>query len=151
AVCGGHLKFSAQSGSLPLTCEDDQGNPLGAEDFVIGYTAVYIYDPADRVNNSPVVKGFLFDGQPLTEAAHVPRCVGDCPTHTVQADIDEPKTQEDDPSQDAEHHGEQQWVAFYKTGGTFDHDLRLVQDSVQGYNADHGTVWHVPAEPGPVK
>jgi hypothetical protein len=63
AVCAGDLGISAdnvsvEDGRLPVTCTRD-GEPLGADDFVVGYTSVYIYE--NQPNSNPRVKSMYFD------------------------------------------------------------------------------------------
>jgi hypothetical protein len=63
AVCAGDLGFTAddvsvQDGKLPVTCTRD-GEPLGADDFVVGYTSVYIYE--EHANTNPFLTGMYFD------------------------------------------------------------------------------------------
>jgi hypothetical protein len=52
-------------GGFPLSCLDDDGNALGTDDFVAGYTAVYTYD--DFSNGNPVLRGLSLDGKPLLD------------------------------------------------------------------------------------
>ena len=66
AVCAGTLtpiKADADT-AFPIGCKDDQGNLLGSDDFVAGYTSIYSFD--DFSNNNPVISGFTFNGKPLT-------------------------------------------------------------------------------------
>lgn len=70
AACAGQLTFdaaaaknAASSGAfqIPLRCLDDQGKALGADDFVVGYTPIFVY--RDLTNANPVVTGFNFQGK----------------------------------------------------------------------------------------
>jgi hypothetical protein len=167
ALCAGQFTLvpNATPGAFPLTCVDGDGKVLGSDDFVAGYTAVYVYDPHPAMgeaitNNNPVVTGFQFDGETVDPAhpPHVMRCAStssdDCPTHAVKAMIDKDQTMEEDVGArgpDGQRVNEQDWVAFYATGGSFAHDLRLVSDATAGWNDDHGTDWHIPSDPGPAK
>jgi len=71
AACAGKLQpiatsgaASGETGTIPIECLDPMtGKPLGADDFVAGYTAVYAFKGFS--NKNPVVTGFEFNGQPL--------------------------------------------------------------------------------------
>lgn len=47
AVCAGSLRLDASAvgdaNGLPVRCLDDDGEPLGSDDFVVGYTSVYSF------------------------------------------------------------------------------------------------------------
>jgi len=69
AVCAGEsveVDLSQLDGvSVPLKCVDADGNSLGPDDFVVGYTALYSFDSVtvggERMpitNNNPVIAGF---------------------------------------------------------------------------------------------
>jgi len=76
AACAGTLAPDphAGSGALPVACLDSSGKPLGSDDFVAGYTAVYSYE--EFGNENPVISGFEFNGQKLPDSAI---CLGtDC-------------------------------------------------------------------------
>ena len=45
---------------IPITCLDSSMNPLGADQYVIGFTRVYVYET--KTNANPVIDGFLFNG-----------------------------------------------------------------------------------------
>lgn len=83
ALCPGELKFddSVEEG-FPLICLDDDGNPLGPDDYVLGYSQIYVYE--DLVNRNPVMRpGMEIDGE------RVDACVGvEC-----LADTSEPPTE----------------------------------------------------------
>ena len=84
AVCAGTLDFdmgagasAAASPGLPVRCLDDAGEPLGSEDFVVGYTSIYSFEGI--ANQNPV---FSVDdtgaGEFLVDDKAVPAdCVGD--------------------------------------------------------------------------
>lgn len=55
--------------TLPIQCLSAAGQPLGAEDFVLGYTQVQVYDTFTNAN--PIVTGLEIDGRPVT-----PECIG---------------------------------------------------------------------------
>jgi hypothetical protein len=95
-VCAGSeltvVEPTAEAG-FPLRCLDDDGVPLASEDFVAGYSQVYVFD--EHTNDNPIVTGFSFENvehdseDPFT-------CVGDecvleatMPTNAGDVDCDE--------------------------------------------------------------
>jgi hypothetical protein len=164
AACAGRIGLApagASSNMLPIGCFGPGGEQLGPDDFVPGYTSIYVY--ADLLNANPIVSNLLLDGIPIGSPAgptasrpHLPRCTSgksvDCPAHTIKVDIDRASA-EADPTAISNNRqlGEQVWVAFYTTAGEFKSEVRLVNDAEQGWNADNGTEWRVPTEPGPVR
>lgn len=76
AVCAGNLvpvEPTADAG-FPLRCLDEEGTPLGPEDFVAGYSQVYVFD--EFTNANPIVGGFAF-GEVERESGDAFTCVGD--------------------------------------------------------------------------
>jgi hypothetical protein len=167
AACPGHLGVVPNAGpnELPLGCFDDADNHrFDADDFVIGYTSMYVYD--DRANANPIVNDFLFEGASLegsttddTLAPHVPSCKASdratCQKFPVKVDIDQSSAELDtDPTArtpDGQQLHEQMWVAFYTTRGDLKSGLRLVNDATRGWNESNGTEYTAPAEAGPVR
>jgi hypothetical protein len=164
AACAGRFGVAApgtNADTLPIGCYGPGGELLGTDDFVPGYTTIYAY--ADRRNANPIVSNLFFDDVPIGAAGgptgsppRIPHCTAgnsiDCPTHAIKVGIDRASA-EIDPSGtvDGRSLQEQLWVAFFTTAGEFKSELRLVNDSQQGWNEDNGTVWHVPSTPGPVR
>jgi hypothetical protein len=75
AACAGKLIPFRPSSTSPFGCVSNTGAPLGANDFVIGYTEVFAYDAL--TNHNPIIglngeTTFEVDGN-----AVVPDCVGD--------------------------------------------------------------------------
>lgn len=58
AACAGTL-----TEELPPRCLDANGNDLGSDDFVAGYSAIYVYD--EFRNQNPIIRGLSLDGKPL--------------------------------------------------------------------------------------
>ncbi|MEO7036575.1 MAG: hypothetical protein ABI548_21695 [Polyangiaceae bacterium] len=58
AACAGTLTAVAPTAqtSFPIGCKDADGNLLGSDDFVAGYTSVYSFDGFS--NNNPAISGF---------------------------------------------------------------------------------------------
>jgi hypothetical protein len=172
-VCAGEVRpvyqeGSTDAGSFPLGCFDANGNQLGNDAFIPGYTQVYAFEDA-RTNAAPPVDGFLFGGKALAdgEAGQASACAiteedrnktgcaaPDVATEcdVVALDVDVPKgVAEVDPdafdsSGKALH--EVVWVDYFADGGTFDTDLKLVSDASTGEVDDHSTEWTPPEEPG---
>jgi len=164
-ACAGipRLVPNAAPGKLPFGCFDADGRELGADDFVIGYTSMYVFD--DRSNQNPVVDDFLFDSASLagstideTLVSHVPSCKESdrtkCPKHTLKPVINKALTDEEDPSArspDGQPLREQAWVNYYITAGELKSSVRLVNDATQGWNEKNEAEYTAPAEPGPVR
>jgi hypothetical protein len=154
-ACAGHLGLidpSANNG-LPFGCLDDQNRKLGPDDFVPGYSAIYVYD--ELRNTNPVVDAVLKTSFP--DDLHIARCTqgdrGNCPSFDVQPVIDIEASAEDDPvgrDPNGPKLKEQLWVAYMSTAGDFTKDLRLVNDATTGPNLDYGTKFRAPATAGPV-
>jgi hypothetical protein len=146
-ACAGHLepRPQATANDLPLHCVDSAGTELSSDDFVPGYTALYVY--ANRRNQNPVIKDFVLAQR------RVPVCPkGDCPLD-IRVDVDRDKSPEIDEGAVGAHGEqlhEQLWVDFYATRGDFEHDVRLINDATLGWNDDNGTQFKIPADPGPV-
>jgi len=167
AVCPGHLGLvpNAAPNTLPLGCFDDADNhQFGAEDFIIGYTSMYVY--ADRVNTNPVINDFLFEGASFAGSTtddalvpHVPSCSASdrttCPKYPLKAAVDPASAELDtDPTAktpDGQQLHEQMWVSFYTTTGDLKSSPRLVNDATRGWNEQSGTEFTAPPEPGPVR
>lgn len=75
AACAGELGPS-QDPTFPAGCyaKDDTSfeNPLGSDDFVAGYTAIYVFGD-DYRNENPVINGFVVNGKYDEEDV----CIGD--------------------------------------------------------------------------
>jgi hypothetical protein len=150
---------------LPFGCFDAEGRELGADDFVLGYTSMYVF--ADRVNNNPVIDDFVFDGASLagsttdeTLVRHIPSCKESdrtkCPNYLLKPSVNREATDEVDDAPDAvtpdgKRLREQAWVNYYITAGDLKSSVRLVNDATTGWNDKHETEYSAPAEPGPVR
>jgi len=77
SVCAGTLVPAPSDKQFPLRCVDDNGTDLGPNDFVLGYTAIYMFGPPPGGgvyrNADPVIGGFNFGQKDVTDAA----CFGD--------------------------------------------------------------------------
>ena len=95
AVCAGTLDFdmdadpsAGASPGLPVRCLDDAGEPLGSEDFVVGYTSIYSFEgisnqnPAFSVDDTGTGE-FLVAGKALPAD-----CVGDACQGLAPVEVD---------------------------------------------------------------
>jgi hypothetical protein len=141
---------------FPVKCKD--GNQyLGPDDFVPGYSSLYVYD-TDRVSNAnPIVTPALEITSPdpgPDGVRHVPRCTesdrSNCPSYAIKAVVDQRSVEVDTLSNDGNGNPfrEQLWVAYYVTDGDFTSSLRLVNDATTGWNDDYGTKFRAPSSPG---
>jgi hypothetical protein len=76
AACAGTLKAapSRELETFPLACYSDEGDRLGADDFIIGYTSVFAYESVR--NRNPVITGFEIQGLAADQSL---QCIGrDC-------------------------------------------------------------------------
>lgn len=95
AVCAGKIDFvmdadpkNVGSGGLPLRCLDDNGEPLGSDDFVVGYSSIYSFEGISNQNPA-----FTLDdagqGQFLVgDQAVVADCVGDACQGAPAVEVD---------------------------------------------------------------
>lgn len=95
AVCAGSLSLdmssdgrSVGSTGLPIRCLDDEGNALGSDDFVVGYSSIYSF--ADANNNNPV---YTLDDSGKTQfqvagAAVTADCVGEACQGAPAVEVD---------------------------------------------------------------
>lgn len=154
AACPGKLGppkpgKEAESG-LPVGCYDENGDALGPDDFVAGYTSIYAYD--ELRNQNPVMHALQFEGN--ENEVRVPRCTGSpCRSYTLKALIDPSSAELDplaDPAPDGSPIQEQIWLNYYATAGTLSHPAALVNDAIRGWNDRNESGWEPPREPGTV-
>jgi hypothetical protein len=156
---------NAAPNTLPIGCFDADGRQLGSDDFVIGYTSMYVFE--NRINTNPVIDDFLFNAASLegsitdeTRVPHVPSCKesdrAKCPKYALKPVINRELTVEkdDDPTAvtpDGQMLNEQAWVNYYITAGELKSSVRLVNDATRGWNEDNAAEYTAPAEPGSVR
>jgi hypothetical protein len=110
---------------IPVGCFDANHNQLGPDDFVFGFTRVYVYDKVTEVN--PVISqvdigsGRLDIDGGTSAPFMVPLCTspdgGGCPKNAIGPLV--PPSLPD---------GKQVWADFYSTVGTFSSGARLLYD-----------------------
>jgi len=174
----GELAENGQVGEAFLPrCVDDEGEPLGSDDFVVGYSTVLVFD--ELRNEHPTILGFEVDGETVfvdcvdescEEPFDVPEledCVpgvacfdacdldgGEgCPEVALRPLIPESVAERDEYAELAfgEDLGEAVWVSYFTDRGRVTGDVRLVNDAVTGWNAGYGTAFLAPSTPGPVR
>ena len=94
-ACAGHVERIPRRGglgpnALPVACFDGAGRQLSPDEFVFGYTRVFVF--GERRNAIPSLDGVTFQGKPVDPAAGIVtgKCVkdeasGDC--KTVKLDV----------------------------------------------------------------
>jgi hypothetical protein len=162
-ACAGQVRIFPREGAglqqIPLRCTDEEGNPLGPEDYVIGINRVYSY--LDRENTNPVVEKVTLDGGDVDPARGitVPRCVAkrraDCKPVLIDVKVPESSWEENPPFAGQAPQREQIWVTYYSDIGDLRDDARLLYDARQGridksdvefrppYEPGEGTIWAV--------
>ncbi len=164
---------TGSAGSFPLGCFDDNGNRLGTESFVPGYTQVYVYEDG-RQNQNPVAAGLTLDDEvieetttdfPEIDACPVsqddrrgpPSCGKEdpyktCTAYTIDVKVDDTIAELDGDSKDAEGNPlrEVVWVDYFADKGTLDADVRLVNDATTGLTDEHSARYIAPPESGDV-
>jgi hypothetical protein len=175
AACAGTVKPIAQegtskAGSFPLGCFDDQGNRLGADSFVAGYTQIYAFEDG-RLNAPPVVTELDFDDKTMEDdlslAPHVKPCdvaedqrqqtgcaapagYKSCERHKVKVIVPKDVAEIDPDGKGAkgETLKETVWATYFSDGGDFASDTKLISDAVEGYVGKQEVEWVAPPEAG---
>lgn len=172
-ACAGEVKPVIQDGDtsagfFPLGCFGSDGESLGPDAFVPGYTQVYVFED-ERENPNPPVDGLEFDGEIHEEGSLVDvelcsvtleerrksGCAAtdeftECDVYDVDVVVPDDVADEDVESKDAEGNTlrEVVWVSYFATGGTFESETKLISDAVEGIQSDRGVRWVPPEEPG---
>jgi hypothetical protein len=140
--------------AVPVGCFDAQGNQLGPDDWVLGYTRVYAYDTL--TNDNPVISYVDVNGQmlPITQGDgpqtyEAPACDSGtgCLTMSPCTSSDQNQCQvkigpvvpssswELNPEQTDEHGNplhEELWADFYSSIGQVQYSARLLYDPSTG-------------------
>lgn len=165
----------ASGGALMPRCLDEDGNELGAEDFVIGYSTILIFE--NLRNENPIITGFEVDGMevsvdcvdeqceapfavpelegcqegvPCLDACEDDGQLGLCPEINIAVRVDE-QSAEDDTFADLAYGADLQeslWVSYFVDRGNVSAPLRLVNDATEGWQSDYGSAILAPKEPG---
>jgi hypothetical protein len=187
AACAGELSFDMNasvgdgSGGLPLLCLDEDDEPLGSDDFVVGYTSIYSFEGVSNQNPTLALdedgKGrFLLEGKEIIADCVGGECQGaplfdvDCdaePERCVEACADdgEPECPGIDIAPQIEQVVERDDVSSDLFGVEVteqmwvnyyvDHggisDVRLLNDTSSGWNAKYRAELRAPREKAPFR
>jgi hypothetical protein len=181
-VCAGDIRPVAVSdagglaGNFPLGCFGADGQQIGADGFVPGFTEVYAFADG-RTNHNPPAKSLLIkrptdpddDYRPLAskpEDAHpVDACDIDedarrklgcgnhpftsCAAYQIDVDVDGSVSERDPGSpENGSFLHEAVWIDWYTDGGDFDNDVSLVYDPHDGLLPDRSVQWIAPPTKG---
>jgi hypothetical protein len=176
AACAGTLDFGSTESGFPVVCRDAQGQTLGSEDFVAGYSAIFVYE--DIRNANPILGDVELEGSRiapdcvddacLTTTTDAPdctlrpelciqRCAGDgessCPEIEFRPSIDPTLFERDEVAtlKSRSQLGEQVWINYYVDRGGLRNGVRLLNDAVGGFNDEHETALFAPKDPGPLR
>ena len=175
-ACAGHLQLlppDSNPQALPIGCFDMNGKQLGPENYVIGITRIYVYDPGGpaTVNHNPIIAA-IDTPQPLQSDGAPPQS----PPPTIEVDgaagppnltaatpffaplclpdsgsCDNPKIGAIVPASGWERAangvGEQVWAEYFTTLGGFSSSSRLLYDPTAGAIVDPDTKYQPPAPP----
>jgi hypothetical protein len=160
-ACAGHLELvqpdptSDNPQQVPLGCFDQSENQLGADDWVLGFTRVYAFEPDSGITNTnPVISSIDVQGSPLsvtlqqntsqiytTQAFTTSHCTAsrrsDCPHVAIGPVVPSSSwevTQQVASDGSLEH--EEIWADFYSSFGSFTGDASLLYDATQGSIGD---------------
>lgn len=154
--------------TLPIECLDEQGNRLGADSFIIGFTQAYAFADG-RTNANPPIDGMAFSGElwsdDLGEVPVVPPCpvseadrkqsgcaseeLESCQGYSIEALVGD--VAEVDPGATTPEgipFREVVWVNYLADGGDVEEYTKLVSDAERGYLGGQETLWYAPPEPG---
>ena len=159
-ACAGHVRTLAidpnniNPQKVPIGCFDDDGNQLGADDFVFTFARVYVYDTLTNAN--PEIQQVLFDGKPvdLTQGVVVDRCTtaeADCPAHPIDLTIPDSSWElaVGNVGEDGATLGEQLYGLYYYTIDKVESEGRLLFDPSTGRvsaSANHFIAQSVPGQ-----
>lgn len=177
AACAGETRFveptgEGVAGDFPLGCFDDEGNPIGAEGFVVGYTQIFVFDDG-RKNQNPELVALTLDGDDLDDAEGTPKTVPRCGVSeedrrvqgcgsadpAEECELPELSVRVGEAVSEVDPGGslasgrpvrEAVWVSYFVTGGQLDADVKLIGDAEGNASAeeDRRVKWTPPSEPG---
>jgi hypothetical protein len=159
-------------------CLDEDGNDVGPDDFLIGYSTVLVYE--DLRNQNPILEAFVFDGQEMEldcidldcdgpfelpqldgcepgvfciEACEEDSDIELCPAIEVSALVSPQSAEEDELAEVAYGTQLQEsiWVSYFVDRGLISPPLKLVNDAEAGFQSDYSTRIYAPKDPGPLR
>jgi hypothetical protein len=175
AACAGQLVPRPDlSDRVPLSCVSaDSGEPVGKDDFVIGFTTLFSFEGAN--NENPGLESLRFGGAVVPDLACsgdtdcedtttdfsgrlgcsrsgrcapvVVPCGGDDCERIPLAVLVAGDSAEPLPGED---HAEVVWVNYYANAGELGAASQLVHDRTSGWIADYGTRWKPPPVAGEI-
>jgi hypothetical protein len=175
AACAGRLVPRPElTDRVPLSCvSPDSGEPVGKDDFVIGFSTLFSFEGAS--NENPVLESLRFGGSVVPELACstdadcqgaatdfseslgcsrsgrcapvVLPCGGDDCERTPIAALVGGDSAEPLPGEDR---AEVIWVNYYANAGQLGVASRLAHDRTSGWIADYGTRWKPPPVAGEI-
>lgn len=160
------------------TCIGEDGEPASANDYVIGYSAINIYE--EFRNENPIITGFEVAGREVTVDCIGEDCVGapfevpeldgcvdgvacieaceddgaeSCPEIEVRPLIPRSSAEADAIAKAAydDDFEEGLWVSYFADRGSFSADVRLVNDATTGWNERYESKFYAPKEKGPLR
>ena len=151
-ACAGRLELLPPNPgnvqAAPVGCFDAQGNLLGPNDYVFGFSRVYAYDELENAN--PVIDHVDVNGQAvdLQLGFQVRHCApNDCANVHI-GPVVPPSSQEPDP---LDNDKEEIWAEFFSTVGSFTDEARLLYNTTTGSVGDPSATddqFHPPNDPG---
>jgi hypothetical protein len=144
-ACAGRVRFAtrdeanANPQQVPLFCVDDDGKPLGADDYVLGFWRTYVYD--DRPNANPVIDGVRVNGAPADPAKPIAitACADaksrDC--EPTKIDVVVPPSSQEPKPYDTDAPRERVWVSAFSDVGDVGSATRLLYDTKAGAITDN--------------
>ncbi len=166
-ACAGHVERIPRRGdlgpnALPVACFDASGRQLDPDEFVFGYTRVFVFE--ERRNAIPSLDGVTFEGKPVDVAAGIVTgtCVKDDKTReckTVKLDVvfsdAAAEVDPDNVDENGKVGRETIYVDWFTSIGKFKTDRKILFDGQLGRTpksaielsppngAGKGTVWAV--------
>ncbi len=160
-ACTGTVQYAPNApapNGLPLRCIDEAGNDLGADDFVYGYTPIFVFDQLQ--NAHPIVTGSTIGGVlPALQACSagcapgfgcskgrclpvIQKCTAskhaDCPHIDFDPLVDHASAEIDAIATALDHHEEREsvWVEYAATNGRFEVGAKVLNDPNTGWTTD---------------
>lgn len=168
----------ADGEALIPRCLDEEGNELGPDDFVVGYSTILVYE--ELRNENPEIVGFRVNGKDVAidcidEECDAPfevpelegcedgiaclkACEDDgelfiCDENEVTALVDESSAEVDSYAKVAYDTEVQEsiWVSYFVDRGNVSPPVKLVNDAQRGWQDDYGSAIFAPKDPGPLR